>query len=116
MWYQVCLKTLILVELALEQAVQRWCVWDDLCQPRADDAGINASEEECHTPTELGYPVAMRIRNAFDQAMQAQTPQMIGHLSLGEMIWVQAQQGCEQSPQLVIGKPARQKPKSEQSA
>ena len=46
-------------------------LWEDVCQTGAVYSGIQAGEEESHAPTELGHLVAMRIWNAFDQAMQA---------------------------------------------
>jgi hypothetical protein len=43
--------------------------------------------------------ITMRIWNALDQAMQAQAAQVIGHLSLGKLIWGEAQERRKQRPQ-----------------
>src|SRR3989304_4190602 len=42
--------------------------------------------------------------------------QVVSHLAWGELIWGEAQEGGEQHSQIVIGKPLRQKPKSNEGA
>lgn len=89
---------------------------DNLSQAGTERSGIQTGEEERHAPTKVGDLIALRLRDAFDQAMQAQPSQVVRHLSLGEMIWGEAQERCEQRPQLMIGEPLRQKPKGDEGA
>lgn len=103
-----------LIKTELERMIQRRSIWGDVGQARAQEAGIGASEEESHAPAEVGDLVTVGVRNALDQAMQAQAAQVVGQLSRGQLVWGKAQEGCEQSTQLRIGEPLGQKPKSNQ--
>jgi hypothetical protein len=47
--------------------------------------------------------------------MQPQASQVIGHLPSSELVWGEAQEGCEQRPQLGVSETAGQKPKSDES-
>ena len=104
-----------LIKTETKHVIHGRCLWDDMRQAGTEQPGIGAGEEERHAPTEFGHLVAMSLRDPCDQAMQAQPSQVIGHLPWGEMFWEQAQEGCEQCPQLVIGEALRQKPKGNES-
>src|SRR3972149_6664084 len=84
-----------LIKAEAGHVTHRRCRWDDLCQTGTDQASIGTGEEEGHAPAELGDLVAMRLRDACDQTMQAQTAQVIGHLSLSKLIWGKSQERCE---------------------
>lgn len=105
-----------LIKTYMEGVVQWRCLWEDVCQSGTDDSGVETGEEEGHAPTEVSDLITVGLGDAFDQAMQAQTSQVIGHLAWGELIWGEAQERCEQHPQLVIGETLRQKPKSDEGA
>jgi hypothetical protein len=56
----------------------------------------------------------MGAGQAFNQAMQSQSPQVIGHLPGGELVWGQAQERREQRPQIAVGEPVGQQTKGDQ--
>jgi hypothetical protein len=113
-----------LIETTTQRTITGQCVWNDLRQTRADHPRLGAGEEPRHSPAQLGHLVTVRLGQAFNEAMQSQAPQpwdphtgfVIGHRPGGELVWGQAQERRQQRPQLMIGEPLRQQPKSDQGA
>src|SRR6266849_3189129 len=62
-------------------------------QARAQDAGIDTSEEQGCSETELGDAIAEAVGQAFDHIVEAQTAKLIADCALGERFGVAAGQG-----------------------
>ena len=78
-----------------------------MSQARKEQARVSASEKEGYSPTEISHLIAMCLRQSLDEAMQAQAPKVIGHLPRSQLIWGQAQEGCEQRPEIMTGESLR---------
>ncbi len=50
-----------------------------LGRPRPQDAAVDLGEEQGHPQSLIGDPVAMALRDPFDESMQPQSAQIIGH-------------------------------------
>ena len=71
--------------LLLAAAVSGWPGRDDLGEFWAEEPRLGAREEERNAQADWGDLVAMTVRDALDEVMQAQTAQVIGHLAHGVM-------------------------------
>ena len=86
----------------------------DVSQVGTHQAGVGAGEEEADADAEIGHSVAMGVGLADDQAMQAETAQLVRHLARGCVAGISAQQRSEVLPQVAIGEPLGQQTKTEQ--
>ena len=68
---------------------------------RAQDSVIGAGEEQRGAPPEVGDAVAEAFGQAFDEAVEAQAAQLIGHGALGDLFWGAAGQGGKMAAQIV---------------
>ncbi len=68
---------------------------DDLGQTGAEEAGVGAGEEEGATEAVPGEAVAVGVREALDQAVEAEPAEVVGHPARGELAGSKAQQWRE---------------------
>src|SRR5690242_354318 len=73
------------VECGSEPGGGRGGVRHDLGQAWAEEAGVGPGEEERGAESVPGETVAVGARDPLDQAMQAETAQVVGHPARGEM-------------------------------
>ena len=83
-------------------------------QAGTEEARVCAGEEEGQAEPGLGDPIAMRARDAGDQAMQAQAPQVVGHLSGGDR--GQPEQGRQVHAEVAVAPAVGQQAKHHQHA
>src|ERR1700674_588306 len=89
----------------VEGALERGCNGADTGECggrcRAEDSVIGAGEEQRGAPSEVGDPVAEAFGQAFDEAVEAQAAELIGHGALGDLLWGAAGQGGKMAAQIV---------------
>ena len=85
-----------------ERGLSGWPGRQDLGEFWAEEPRLGAREEERNAQADWGDLVAMTVRDALDEAMQAQTAQVIGHPAHGVMGWVEAQQLSQQGSHFLI--------------
>ena len=89
-----------MIEGALERGVDGAEIGKCGGQARAQDAVIDAGEEQRSPESELGDAVAEAFGQAFDQAVEAQAAELIGDGALGERFWIAAGQGGKMVAQI----------------
>ena len=57
----------------------------------------------------------MGVRNAFDDAVEAEPAKVVGHSSDGIVGWIEAQQLCQQDSHFLIGEPTELKTEDDQN-
>src|SRR5712691_10391067 len=82
-----------LIEGALEWGVHGAKIGKCGGQARAQNAVIDAGEEQRCPESELGDAVSKAVGQAFDQAVEAQAAELIGDCALGKRFWIAAGQG-----------------------
>ena len=80
----------------------------------AEEAHVRAAEEERLAQARVGDVVAMGMRDALDQAVQPQSPQLVRDPPHCERLRLQAEQGCEVGPQVGRREAAWQQPEDDQ--
>src|ERR1700692_3894704 len=90
-----------LIEGALERGVDGAEIGKCGCQARAQDAVIDAGEEQRCPESELGDAIAEAFGQAFDQAVEAQAAELIGDGALGDLLWGAAGHGGKMAAQIV---------------
>src|SRR6266851_7101967 len=89
-----------LIEGALERGVDGAEIGKCGGQARAQDAVIDAGEEQRCPESELGDAIAEAFGQAFDQVVEAQAAELIGDCALGERCWIAAGQGGKMVAQI----------------
>ncbi len=89
-----------LIEGALERGVDGAEIGKCGGQARAQDAVIDAGEEQRCPESELGDAIAEAFGQAFDQVVEAQAAELIGDCALGERFWIAAGQGGKMVAQI----------------
>jgi hypothetical protein len=67
---------------------------------------VGPAVEGCRPDTVVGDPVAIRLRNAFDETAQAEAPKVIGHGTGRE---VAPEEFAQLGTQVPVGEAAREK-------
>ena len=68
-----------------------------------EQSGVGLGEDDRGAQAVLGGQVAVGVRDAFDQAVGAQSPQVVGCLSGGHGAGEESQQGREMRTQVAVG-------------
>ena len=79
------------IEMTAESGIAWWPGRYDLRQTWAQDGNIGSGIEERDAQPKRRYSVAMFPRQAFDEAVQTQTPQLVSHPALGDGAGIEAQ-------------------------
>ena len=87
---------------------------DDLGQAGAEEAGVGASEEERGAASVRGELVAVGPWEPLDQAVEAESAEVVGHPARGELAGSEAQQWREQFAQVAVGEPRGQEAEDDQ--
>jgi len=69
-------------------------------QTRTQDAIVEAGEEQRGSETECGDAVSKAVVQAFDQAMETQSAQLVSDCALGDRLWIAAGQSGKMVPQI----------------
>ena len=78
------------------------------------DAAVGAVEEEGNANALLSQSVSVGAINAFNQSMQAQSSQMIGHAARGHLFGWFPEKCSEMAAQVAIAKPVGQQSKHQE--
>src|ERR1700712_3510689 len=82
-------------------------------QSRAQDPSVDPGVVQRDAQAQVRKPVAVRARQALDQAMQAQPAQLIRHLARRQVFGFKTPQRPQLGAQLGIGEAARQQSKQD---
>src|SRR5271165_4593201 len=90
-WYLLLLDPLAdgrveLVEATAQGRVGRVLLRDDLGEAGTQDAIIDARAEQGRPPALVRHAIAMALGEPFNQAVQTQPPQVVGHLSRSDTL------------------------------
>jgi hypothetical protein len=88
------------VEGALERGIDGAQTWKRGGDARAQETLVDAAEEQGHPEAEFGHAILEAGRQALDQAVQAQTAQLIGDGALGDRFWIASGQSREMAAQI----------------
>jgi hypothetical protein len=88
------------------QPGRRGWVWvGEFGQPGAQKMIVSVGEEQGVLQPGVGDLVATAVGNPMDEAVRAQPPQVVGHLSGGDVFGRRAEEGREESAQGTVGEP-----------
>ena len=92
----------------------RWAGVADLGETGAQKVVVDVGEQQRVLQPGVGDVVALAAGDAFDESVDAQAPQVVGHLAGGDVFGGGAEQGRNQGAQLTVGESVRQEPVDEQ--
>src|SRR5215469_4667404 len=92
------------VKLPAQGGVVLCLLGDYLGQAWSQDAVVCPGTKQSDAPAAVRDPVTMPLGDAFDEPMQTQPPQVIGHLSRGQCFRRFPQQGRPVVTQFAVGK------------
>jgi len=72
-------------------------------KPGTDDAAMHTAQEGGGAKAVIGDAVAMRLGYAFDQTVQSEPPQVVGHLASTVLLGRDAQERSDVLAQLAVG-------------
>lgn len=78
---------------------------DELGQPGAQEMIVGVGEEQGVLQTGVGDLVATSVRNAADQSVGTEPPQVIGHPLGGDVLGPGAEEVREEGAQVTVGEP-----------
>jgi len=96
------------VERTAQGGVGAWYFGQCLGQTGAQDARVGSRAKHRSAKTELRDAVAMRVRNALDDPVQAKPAELVGHLAAGKLVHRATQQGGELLAEISVGEARRQ--------
>ena len=70
------------IETAPERGVGQGKFWLHGCKSGAENAAVSSGAEPQSSQAGVGNAIAVGLRDAFDDAMQAEAAEVIGHLPL----------------------------------
>lgn len=88
------------VECTLERGIDGAENWKCGGQARAQQAVVEACEEQGRAKAEFGDAVAEAVRRALDQVVQAQAAELISHCALGDRFWIASRQSRNMMAQI----------------
>src|SRR5438046_6670779 len=86
---------LYVIECGSQGGVSGWGGRHNLCKLRAQEPGVAAGKEQSYAQTVRGDPIGVAMRNAFDDPVQTQAAEVVGHFADGVMGLVETQQWSE---------------------
>jgi hypothetical protein len=89
--------------------VDWWRLWDDLGQFAPQKSGIGSGNEQRDAQSIRCKLIAVGVRNAFDDAVEAEPSKVVGHRSAGISGWIEAQQLRQKGTHFVIVEPTELK-------
>jgi hypothetical protein len=79
--------------------------WEYGCESRSLNAPVSWGAEPQGSKTGVGNAIAMSLRDAFEDAIETEAAQGIGHLSLRLGFGRFPEQRCDVWAEVVVGKP-----------
>ena len=92
----------------------RWAGVADLGETGAQEVVVDVGEQQRVLQPGVGYAVALAAGDAFDESVDTQAPQVVGHLAGGDVLESFAEEGRGEGAQLTVGESMRQEPVDEQ--
>ena len=91
-----------------------WARVADLGESGAEQVVVGVGEQQRVLQPGVGDGVAAGAGDAFDEAVGAQAPQVVGHLAGGDVLGSFAEQGRDEGAQVTVGESVEQEPVDEQ--
>jgi len=104
------------IEAAPERGVGLGKLWQYGSESGAENAAIGSCAKPQGSQAGVGNSIAVGLGNAFDDAMQAKTAQVIGHLPWGQSVGWLPEQRCEVWAQVTVGKACGEQLEQEKGA
>ena len=96
------------IETTPQRRWERRCGRQNQAEAGAQDPGVGASAKDNHSEPKGGEAVTVGLGNPFDQSVQAEASQLIGHATLGELVDGLAAQSGQVGAQVAIGESRRE--------
>jgi hypothetical protein len=92
------------VEAAAQRGVGRGKFWLYGCKSGTENAAVGSGAEPEGSQAGVGNAIAVGLRDAFDDAMQTEAAEVIGHLPLRKGLGWLPEQRCEVWAEIAVGK------------